>query len=71
MPCRTAPAGEQELSGLFASGSQVIVDRLTRLLRQLELDRPSRLLLPDGRSLDRVSIWSNVLDFDSDDVAAA
>ena len=39
------------------------------LIRQLELDRSSGLLLPDGRTIDRIAIRSDIFDSQGDDVA--
>ena len=47
------------------------VDSLTGLVRQLELDRPPRLLLPHCCAVYRIAVWCNVLDLDSYDIAAA
>jgi hypothetical protein len=49
----------------------MIVDRLTGLLGQFELDGATSLSLADGRSVDRISMWSNILDLEADDVATA
>ena len=41
------------------------------MIRQLELDRPPGLLLPDGRTIDRIAIRSDIFDPQGDDVAPA
>jgi hypothetical protein len=50
-----ATVREQKFAVLLPRGSQVVIDSLARLVRQLELHRPSRLPLPDGRAIDRVA----------------
>src|SRR5262245_7016644 len=67
----TPSAREQRLTWLLTSGSEVVVNRLARLIGQLELDRPSRLLLPHHCSIDRIAIRSYILDLQGDDVATA
>jgi len=57
----TTTATEEELARLLTSGSDVTVDRLSGLLRHLELDRLAGLLLADGRTIDSVTMRSNVL----------
>jgi hypothetical protein len=44
---------------------------LPGLIRELELDRPPRFLLPHRCPINRIAIWGNVLDLDGDDIAAA
>jgi len=56
-------AREQEFPWLLACGFQVFIDGLTRLIRQLELDWLTGLLLPDRRTVDGVAIRGNVLYF--------
>jgi hypothetical protein len=67
----TAPADEQELAGFLASETNVIIDRLSGLLRQLEPNRPSGLLLPYGRAIGSVAVRSNILDLEGDDMSVA
>src|SRR5262249_62039087 len=67
----TPSACKQKLTGLLTRSSEVVVNGLSGLIRQLEFDRPSRLLLPYGGAIDRVAIWSNILDLQGDDVASA
>src|SRR5579859_2744147 len=67
---RTATAGEQELAGPFASGLQVVIDRLagtpaaTSSTRMATTSQPRSLLsiarLNMARSRARPSIWSFV-----------
>jgi hypothetical protein len=59
-----ANAREQEFAGLLTRGSQVVIDGLTGLVRQLELHRPSCLPLPDRSAIDRVAVWRDVLDLE-------
>jgi len=56
------PATEQKFTRFLASGFDVIVDRLPRLLRQLESDGPTGLLLPDYGAINRIPARCNVLD---------
>ena len=63
------PAGEQKFTRPSARNSQIVVDCLTSLFRQFELDWPPRFLLPHRRPIDRVPVRCNIIDFDSDDVA--
>src|ERR1700680_3595314 len=69
-PSRTASTGKQEFSRLPAGRSQVIIDCLPGLLRQFELDGLPGLLLSYRRSIDCVAARCNVLDLDSNDIAA-
>lgn len=66
-----APASEWELSRLTASQPEVLVNRLTRLIREFEPHRPAGLLLADGRAIHGVTARRDIVDADSDDVAAA
>ena len=66
-----AAAREQQFAGLFTRRSQVAVDGLTGLLRQLEFYRPSRLPLPNRCTVDRVAIRRNVLHLEGHHIAAA
>jgi hypothetical protein len=52
-------------------GSYVIVDRLTGLLRHLKPDGLAGLLLADGRTIDKVTMRSNILHSHTDNVAAS
>ena len=59
LPCRQAPvltsaANEQEVARILAAGREASVDRLPRLLGDLELDWPAGLSLPHLRG-DRPS----------------
>jgi len=66
---RPASAGEHKFAGLPDGGSQVIVDRLTSLFRQLEPDGLPGLLLSDRGPIDCVSAGGNVLDLEGDEIA--
>jgi len=48
----------------------MVVDRLAGLLGQFEFDGPTSFSLSDGRSINGVAMWSNVFDFEADDIAA-
>src|SRR6185312_7305661 len=63
-------AREQELAWLLARRSQVIFDRLPRLLGQLELDRPPCIPLSHRRALGRAAVRRNILDPEGHHVAA-
>src|SRR6266567_3457837 len=74
LPGREAPsaadaAGEEEIAWLRACRSQVFVDCLTGLLRQLKPDRPAGLPLTYSRTIDGSPVRSNVLDHQVDDIA--
>ena|SRR5215471_8007390 len=62
---------KQELAGLPAGHSQILVDGLPRLLGQLEPDRAARLLLADRCSIEYVAVGGRVIDAHRDDIAAA
>src|SRR6188472_3040803 len=66
-----AAAREQKSARLFTRRSQVAVDGLTGLLRQLEFYRPSRFPLPDRCTVDRVAVRGNVLHLEDHHIAAA
>ena len=63
-------ATEQKFARFLASGFDVVVDSLTRLLRQLKPDGPTGLLLPHCGAIDRISARCYVLDPQCDDIAA-
>jgi hypothetical protein len=76
LPDREAPfwltlRGQKEISSLSVRRTEVIIDRLPGLFGDLKPYRPAGLLLPDCRTLNRVSVRGNVLDFESDDVATS
>jgi len=64
-------ATEEELARLLPGGSYVAVDRLTGLLRHLKPDGLAGLLLAYSRAIDSVTMRSNVLHLQADDVASA
>jgi hypothetical protein len=66
----TAAPSEQILTSSLAGFLQEVINGLPGLIRQLELDRPAGPLLPDGRTIDRIAIRSDIFDPQSDDVAA-
>jgi hypothetical protein len=66
----TATAAEQKFAGLPSGRLDVVVDGLPRLLGQLEPDRPTGLLLPHHRAIDRITARCHVLDAQCDHVAA-
>ena len=63
-------ATKQKLARFLASGFDVIIDGLPRLLCQLKPDGPTGLLLPYRRAIDRIPARRNVLDPKCDDIAA-
>ena len=62
---------EQKLAGSLPGRFDVAVHRLAGLLRQFKSDGPPGLFLAHGRSIDGIAIRSNVLDLESDDIAAS
>jgi hypothetical protein len=66
----TAPAAEEELARLLPGGSYVTIDRLSGLLRHLEPDGLAGLLLAHSRTIDSVTMRSNVLHSQADDIAS-
>src|SRR5689334_17865094 len=62
---------EQKVAWLLACHLEIVVDGLTCLVCQLELDRAARLLLAGRRAVDRIAVWRDILDLDGDNVAAA
>jgi hypothetical protein len=64
----TAPCNKHS-PGFLQVSLQEAVDGLPGLIRQLELDWSSGLLLPDGRTIDRIAIRSDIFDPQGDDVA--
>jgi hypothetical protein len=66
-----AAAMEQKIARTLPARRKVLIDRLARLLGDLEPDRKTGLALPNGRTVDGLSIWRDVLDFEAHHVAAA
>jgi hypothetical protein len=64
---KAASAREKKFARLPAGGLQVVIDGL----RGLELDWPSRLLLPYCCTVHCIAVWGNVIDLDRDDIATA
>jgi len=67
----TATAAEEELARLLTGGFDVTVDRLSCLLRHLEPDGLAGLLLAYRRTIDLVTMRSNVLHPQAHDVASS
>jgi len=65
----TSATGE-EFARFLASGFDVIVDCLPRLLRQFKPDRPTGLLLPYCGAIDRMYARRNVVNPKGDDITA-
>jgi hypothetical protein len=63
------PPDEQELAPLLAGGMNVVINRLPSLLGDLEPNRLTRLLLPDPRPIEGVSIGGNILDLEGHNIA--
>ena len=63
-------AMEQEIAGTLPARRKVLVDCLTRVLGDLEPDRATGLVLPNGRPVNRIAMWCNVLDPEAHHVAA-
>ena len=61
-------AAEQKFARLLASGLDIIVDGLPRLLRQFKPDGPTGLLLPHCGAIDRIPVRCDVLDSKCDDI---
>src|SRR5579862_6699664 len=62
---------EQELAGLLSGCPDVTVNRLAGLFGQFEPDRTPGLYLAHGCPIDVIAIRRNVLDLESDDIAAS
>lgn len=75
LPCRQAASiastCEQELTRLASRQAQVLIERLSGLVSQLEPNWPAGLLLPDGRPVHRVSTRGDVIDANGNNIAAA
>ena len=57
-----ATAMEQKIAGALPGRRKLLVDRLTRLLGDLEPDRKTGLALPNGRAFDGIDMWGDVLE---------
>jgi hypothetical protein len=64
-------ATEQKFARFLASGFDVIVDGLPRLLRRLRPDGPTGLLLSKCGAIDRIPARCNGLNPKCDDIAAS
>ncbi len=64
-------AGEQELAGLLMGQSEMVVDGLPGLLRDLEFHGTTCLPLADCRSVYGVTVGRDVLDLQSHHIASA
>ena len=62
--------GSLRCIGLLTGRPDVVVHRLAGLFRQFEPDRPPGLFLAYGRAIAGITIRRNVLDPESDDIAA-
>ena len=67
----TATAAEEELIRLLVGGCDVAVYRLSGLFRHFEPGRLARLLLAHRRSIDHMTMRSNVFDLQPDDVTSS
>jgi hypothetical protein len=65
-----ATATKEEVAGSLLSRRNVLIDRLARLLGDLESDRKTGLVLPNGRTVDSIAMWCDVFDLEPHDVAA-
>ena len=70
-PVLMALRAEKEFTLLPLRRTEVVINRLPGLLGDLESYRLAGLLLADRCALDGVSMRSNVLEFESDDIATA
>jgi hypothetical protein len=70
-PIPRAVPSEQELVRLLIGGSDVIIDRLPGLLRHLKPNRLAGLPLAHRSAIDRVTVRSDLLDPQTDDVASS
>jgi hypothetical protein len=62
-------AAEEELARFLASGFDVVVDGLPRLLRQLKPDGSTGFLLANCRAIDCIPTRCNILNPKCDDIA--
>jgi hypothetical protein len=66
-----ATTGEEEFARALARGLDIGINRLAGLLRQLKPDRMSGFLLTNGRTIDRKTVWSNILDLETDNITSS
>jgi hypothetical protein len=64
-------ACEQELAGFLVIRPDVVVHRLAGLFGQFKPDRSLGLFLAHRRPIDGIAICGNILDSESDDIAAS
>jgi hypothetical protein len=64
-------AREQILARFLAGRPYIVIDGLSRSLSQLEPDRSACLLLPHGRSINRVTIGRDVIELEGHEIEAA
>lgn len=64
-------SGKEVVAGHLGVYTEISVDRLPGLLCDLEADRSAGLALAYGRSRTRVTIRSDIVDFEGDEIAAA
>jgi hypothetical protein len=62
---------EQGLARLLTGRLDVVIYRLAGLFRQFKPNGMSGLSLAHGRPIDGIAVWSHILDFESDDIAAS
>jgi hypothetical protein len=65
-----ATATKQKIAGSLLGRRNVLIDRLARLLGDLEPDRKLGLVLPNGRPVDRRAMRRDILDSKAHQVAA-
>jgi hypothetical protein len=65
-----AAALEQKIAGTLPARRKVLVSRLARLLSNLKPDRPTGFALPNGGTVDRITMGRDVLDLEAHQVAA-
>jgi hypothetical protein len=66
-----APGGEKELTGPLARHPGIVVHRLTCLFSQFKPDGPTGLFLAHGCPIDGIAIRGNILDLESNHIAAS
>src|ERR1700694_719400 len=67
---RTATAGEQELAGPFASGLQVVIDRLAGLFAQFKSNGSASFLFSGRCAIGRVSACGDILEPNGNNITA-
>jgi len=64
-------ANENKVAGRFLNRLQIIIDRQSRVLRDLEFDGSSSLPLKDRCPVHGSPVRDDIRDFEADDVATA